>query len=501
MIYKFGDMITTSQQQRRIVTMSGRDMAKTYYSRPLLLFSILEGHAFFPLWVSYTHDKVQEEVEEIFNITQTPAFQYHYGNVVTSNNKTEIHFSNGALLLGKSVGQQIRGITHAGKKIDLLLLDDVETRDTVSSQADTAMIRRKVLSDLMGSMDSNKRRVFAISNFIDQQQFMADLYEATPEEDRAILPLYRENGEILWPERFVHHDSDLSNPGNEGKTSIESIRREYQNQPGGERIFREDFLADPSNPSHRYHDLEKILQHSEKRPSAKTINKRGVRFDVWSERDDTKRYVVGVDCAMGANLDFTVASIFKYSNLGMVLVAQGHSNAVPLDVFANALLDFCTEYGIIPFINFDALQGGSFETTIRSTINDNLIYRQEKQDEHGNITYTNFFGYKTNVITNKVNLCDKAKLALESGEMITFSEEVLTEAEMFTNQDLIRNYVRPTYETVDETVKTHFDYLDAHRYAYLGYEQAKVRGTGGRRRKPSLGESGFYDRPPPKPRY
>ena len=439
-------------------------------------------------------------MEEIYNLTQTDVFKYHYGDIVAHNNKTEIHFSSGARMFGRSVGQSIRGITRAGRKIDLLLMDDIETRDSVTSQAETAAIRRKILSDFMGSMDNNKRRVFVIANYIDENQFVADVYNATPEKDRAIIPLYDKDGKISWPERFVHTDADLHKPGNEGKTSIESIRREYEGQPGGERIFREDFLADPTNPAHRYHDMEKILQHSEIKPPTESITKRGITIDIYSQRDDTKLYAVGADLSLGVGLDYSVFSLFKYSPAGAVLVAEGYTNDIPQEIFAAAFVEFIQEYGVQPFINFDALQGGKFEFVVRQAFKDTLIYQQEKQDRYGRIIYDNKqFGFKHNLINNKTLLADKCKIALETGLMITFSERTLTEARKYTKTELAKNYSRATYENTDETIDTHWDFLCAHQLALLAIEQCTARNKP--RTKPSLSESGFYSQrqPPIRP--
>lgn len=496
MIFRFSDMMTTHLQQYRTVTLSSRDHAKTYYSRPLILFAIQEGYTHFPVWCSYAHDKVEEEVGAIYNLTQTDMFKYHYGNVVTSHNKTEIHFTNGAWLLGKSVMQEIRGITHDGRKIDLLLLDDIETRSTVTSQADTAAIRRKILSDYIGSLDSNRRRVFLLGNYLDENQFIADLYRATPDANRDIIPLYDEKGKISWSERFVHKDIDLHKPGNAHKTSIESIKRDFEGQPGGERIFREDFLADPVNPHHRYHDMTKIAEHSEARKPIETIIKRGITIDVYNHRDDLKQYALGADLGHGVGLDYSVFALFKYSQHGAVLVAEGYTNDVPQEVFAAACVEFLQEYGVKPYINFDALQGGKFEFVVRQTFNDNLVYRQEKQDRFGKIVYDDKqFGFRHNLINNKTMLADKCKIALETGQMITFSERALTEIKKYTKTELAKNYSRATYENTDETIDTHWDFLVAHQMALLAIEQSIARNK--KRTKPSLAESGFYSQSPP----
>lgn len=138
LIDKYKDIILNHpDSETKALVCSPRSHAKsTLTSYALVLWATLYGYKKFVLIVSAT-SKVASQF--IVNLRVTlesndrikDDFGEQKGNSIW--NSTEMMMQNGAYIISKGANSQIRGLNHSGSRCDLILLDDMESAEEVSS--------------------------------------------------------------------------------------------------------------------------------------------------------------------------------------------------------------------------------------------------------------------------------------------------------------------------------------------------------------------------------
>ena len=479
----------------RHTTLSSRDMCKTYLAVPLMVFAAMKGYFRYSYFVSYSWIKIVQEMQAMRTIAKHPALEYHYGSVVLHDTQTEIYFRNGCKLQATSVLSFPRGIRHDGFKPEFLVLDDRETRDTIRSAVITQNIARATQSDIISSLNNSRRRILEIANFVSVFGNAKAAYDATRPDRRMIIPLHTKDMEILWPERFTLTDKEAAGTIPR-KISVESIKREYAEQTGGERTFREEYLCDPLSKEDRYHDIEVIRAHcSPKKKPISVITCRGLDLLIYKQFSKTKLYAVGSDLGEGLSLDGSVMTLLAFDSSSVEVVAEMASNTTKQDEFAFANMEAWNAYGAKPFVTWDALGGGAYGAVLHKEYSPDarLLFKRERMGKRG-IEQTEDTGLLLNQVTTRALLAQQTRTALENGDLINHSPHIDKELEEFTNIDQNNPYRRPTFE--NSFGASHFDRLWSLRFGFYGIEQARAALTAtAKTPNPTLSESGFYNRP------
>ena len=491
----FGAMIYSDEQRIVKLKLTTRDICKTYFMKREMAYLHLYNLSEFTYFVSAQLPKVKEEIEATSKILKSRSVVADYGAVLLNDKKEEIVFkpvgnsehAQGSKIAGSTATSFPRGITHNDYKPHWLFIDDMETRQTLRSPADTHANYQKYQSDILSSMDNRRSRVSIIGNNISIHGNHQKLYEGLEEEDRMIAPLYDPATDTpVWPSRFCWDPEEALR---DGKVSITALRDEYLKQPGGDKVFREDFLANPLSYEELYYDIRKIEGVYKPVTEPLRTHTDGVlAYRVYREYDPTKQYCVGVDPAEGIGLDDTAFVLIAYDAAHAEIVVTANSNKVKQAEFCASNLRFNALYGCRPFITPEYNMGAVYVDHLAKNYPRELIFKRERVGQ----PVSQELGLLRNQLTSRQLLAETLKSALESGSLVNLCPILHAELCSYTALDHTQSFRRVTPETY---TTNHRDLLSAAQNAVYGLRQAS-ESAALRGKEPSLSDQDWFRNTP-----
>ena len=202
-------------------------------------------------------------------LIRNPAFVEIFGSMRTTESfsKEEWIANNptpscpgGTMILPRGCGQQVRGILYDGHRPDLIIVDDLEDRESVMSSEQRLKTKEFFLQDLMGCLDRSRKdyRVIVIGTILHEDSLLSMLLK-DPQWTSVRYELCDDEYVSRWPQRFSNEDIKNLYDSFESVGLEDAFYMEYRNLPQSTKnrpIQREHF--------NYYDSLDDIPEHATK---------------------------------------------------------------------------------------------------------------------------------------------------------------------------------------------------------------------------------------------
>jgi len=328
---------------------------------------------------------------------------------------------SGVKLTAGTVGQSQRGNIQDAYRPDWIWFEDVEDRESISSQAITQSIIARCDEAITG-LDINGSWILT-ANYISEDG-VVQWFRDKKNKVEQIIPIINAAGLPTWSIYTPIKIADL-------KTDAED--------------WYGDYLCDPSRSENKFFDIDRI-ESDLKACREPDMVKDGVCY--WKPYLSHHRYGIGADTGEGVGLDSNALAGFDFST--GELVVDYHSNEIKPELFAYVIRDVAIGLGkcvAAPEIN--NMSGGIVIVTLKA-IYDN-IYQQMDQTKIKE-TESLKLGWHTNS-RSKPQMFMDFRRDYNDGIVKIYDRNVLKEMKAYGNQDIIEN--------PNAKITRHFDLLTA----------------------------------------
>lgn len=120
---------------------------------------------------------------------------------------TQIECNSGSTLLARGSGAQIRGINVNGRRPDFIMMDDVETRESVENDALRLKAKQWLYNDVLPALDDKSEGscIGMIGTLLHRDALLVT-FERNPRVTTVIFAARIPSGEMLWPDKMSHED-------------------------------------------------------------------------------------------------------------------------------------------------------------------------------------------------------------------------------------------------------------------------------------------------------
>lgn len=132
-----------------------RGFSKTTLCKGICVYDVLTDSKMFVVYISASAEHAEAQVNDIkVQLESNALLRSAYGNQQATRADSEkwtareIHLLNGAILVARGRGGQVRGLTHNGRRPNKIVLDDVEDEDSIA----TDNLREKTMRWFYGSV-------------------------------------------------------------------------------------------------------------------------------------------------------------------------------------------------------------------------------------------------------------------------------------------------------------------------------------------------------------
>lgn len=132
-----------------------RGFSKTTLCKGICIYDVLTDPQMFAVYISASAEHAETQVNDIkVQLESNEKLRVAYGTQQATRADSEkwtareIHLLNGAILVARGRGGQVRGLTHNGRRPNKIVLDDVEDEDSIA----TDNLREKTLRWFYGSV-------------------------------------------------------------------------------------------------------------------------------------------------------------------------------------------------------------------------------------------------------------------------------------------------------------------------------------------------------------
>ena len=200
------------------VAMIPRGFSKTTLMNAANLYDALTDGDTFCIYISETADHANKQIGNIkMELESNEVLRAAYGNVVPTRADSEkwtdgeIQLLNGAILIGRGRGGQVRGVNFRARRPNKILLDDVEDEESVS----TAEQRKKVSDWFYGTVMPAGNEMEGADEDEGQAPLQITLLGTLLNADALLVTVQRDEtfntvsfgallptGEALWPHKL-----------------------------------------------------------------------------------------------------------------------------------------------------------------------------------------------------------------------------------------------------------------------------------------------------------
>lgn len=154
--------------------------------------------------------------------------------------KGEFETTDGLYCMALGIDQPFRGLRRFANRVNFASVDDIEDRQVANNPRRVRERSEKILSDLRGAFDKNRRRLVIANNYITNTGVLAYLHKKV--KDKSTVKISRVNivdkhGNPTWKERYTKEDIRFMK---EDEFDYYTWQREFLNTPIEEgKIFKE----------------------------------------------------------------------------------------------------------------------------------------------------------------------------------------------------------------------------------------------------------------------
>lgn len=239
----------------RVAIAAPRSFAKsTYFTVFYPLFAALERPGCQILLVSASWQLATDFLGRIRKeLDSSPTIKADYGDqspktqdVTGKWTNDELHLANGSVIRARGAGQQIRGM-----RPDIIVVDDLETDETVVSKERTQKLDNWLKADITGALRADGQLIF-IGTILHPESVL-NTYITNPPSPEWVTRLYRADGEDgftpLWPDEWP----------------LEKLLQ--RKQEIGEYLFSQEYRNDPIPANARKFRADQIQYFEEEPPN------------------------------------------------------------------------------------------------------------------------------------------------------------------------------------------------------------------------------------------
>lgn len=427
---KFHDLMVLnlikSYRGERYINLAFRGSAKTTLSKLFVTFVLLNDKDTYRKYIKVLSRDIKNPkqiVTDVYNMCLEVRSIYgdifeKEGDKKREETMQSFTMKSGVKFSAGTVGQSQRGHAQDAYRPDWIWFDDIEDRESVSSQTITEGIISRIDEALTG-LSKNGSWVVT-GNYISEYGVIQWFLEKT-NTIKQITPI-TENGVPTW--------------------NIYSLSEIEQLKSDSEDFYGE-YMCDPTRSDGKFFDTDRIEEDMKKCREPERIVS-GVKY--WFDFQLHHRYGQGADTSEGIGKDSQALSVFDFKTGN--LCATYHTNTKKPELFAWDIARVGKEYGecvTAPEIN--NMCGGIVITTLKG-IYENIYRRIDKTKVKE--TESNELGWHTNSRTKPQMFLDFRR-DYNDGIIHIYDVQVLKEMKSFANSDL--------QESTRGTVTRHFDLL------------------------------------------
>ena len=139
----------------------------------------------------------------------------------------EAEFRNGRIIMARGRGAQIRGMNYRGRRPSLILLDDVEDQESVSTPAQLEKTRNWFFAAVEPAMQMRRSKsIIALGTLLHSEALLAK-FQNNPMFTSITLGIYDKDGDLLWPEHFGQAAIEAKKASFAAAGQLNTFYREY----------------------------------------------------------------------------------------------------------------------------------------------------------------------------------------------------------------------------------------------------------------------------------
>ena len=423
-----------SYKGERYINIAFRGSAKTTLTKLFVVFVLLNDTDKTKRFIKVLSRDIKNPrqiVTDVYNLCLEVSKIYgdvfeKEGDKKREETMSSFTMKSGVKFFAGTVGQTQRGHIQDAYRPDWIWFDDVEDRESVSSQVITDGIISKIDEAITGLAKGGSW--VTTGNYISEYGVIQWFLDKTNviKQITPILQDYQPTWDIYT------------------LPQIEQLKNDSED-------FYGEYMCDPTRSEGKFFDLNRIEEDLKKcRQPINIIS--GAKY--WIPYQMHHRYGIGADTSEGVGLDSSALSLWDFKT--GELVVTYHNNIIKPELFAYEIARIGKEYGeCITAPEINNMSGGIVITTLKG-IYDN-IYRMIDRTKVKE-TETLKIGWHTNSRTKPQMFFDFRR-DYDDGIIHIYDEQLLKEMKSYTNTDLPENS--------NSKITRHFDLLTS---AVIGWQ-------------------------------
>lgn len=231
-----------------------RGFSKTTVLKLFVLYCILFTKKTFILYISGTQSKANDVIGDIADMLDEPNIKAVFGDwriglqIDRADFKMFGFRGRTIILRGAGAGSDIRGITRKNRRPDLMIFDDVQTREAADSEVLSSQLENWMQGTAMKAKSPEGCMFVFLANMYPTPYSLLKKLRNNPNWKKFITGAITEDGQSLWEE--LH--------------PIAQLLREYQNDAaaGKAQIFFAEVLNDGDAQVNNTFDLTKVPEYA-----------------------------------------------------------------------------------------------------------------------------------------------------------------------------------------------------------------------------------------------
>jgi hypothetical protein len=231
-----------------------RGFSKTTVLKLFILYCILFTKKSFILYIAGTQTKANDVIGDITDMLDEPNIKATFGDwrigLVTDRADFKLFGFRGRniILRGAGAGSDIRGITRKNRRPDVMIFDDVQTREDADSEVISNQIENWMQGTAMKAKSPEGCLFVFLANMYPTKYSILKRLKPNPNWIKFITGGITEDGKSLWEE--LH--------------PLNQLLREFQNDfiSGKAQIFYAEVLNDPDATLNNTFDLSKVPHYN-----------------------------------------------------------------------------------------------------------------------------------------------------------------------------------------------------------------------------------------------
>jgi hypothetical protein len=186
-----------------------RGFCKTTFLKCLVAWLVCYGYVRFVLIICATDPLAESFLSDLHNILKSDNIEKIFGvwQPATDRTDTKVGAYQRQMLILKArgAGTAVRGINEDNKRPDLILCDDMQTKENDASESDRAALFNWFVGTLLKTVTQKRSIVIYVGNMYSDHCILY-LLKVNPHWVSLITGCLLESGESLWPELFSVED-------------------------------------------------------------------------------------------------------------------------------------------------------------------------------------------------------------------------------------------------------------------------------------------------------